>query len=53
MSINELLSKVNVFDLEIPYIKLNLEGLFKLQPVKPVISQTCFIMKLVSKGERK
>jgi len=53
MSINELLSKVNVFDLEIPYIKLNLEGLFNLQPVKPVKSQTPFCMQSKKDGERK
>jgi len=53
MSINELFSKVNVFDLEIPYIKLNLEGLFSLQPVKPVNSKTRFIIKSIKKGERK
>jgi len=53
MSINELFSKVNVFDLEIPYIKLNLEGLFSLQPVKPVNSKTRFITKFTIESERK
>jgi len=45
MSINEPLLKVNVIDLEFPYIKLNPLKFFDLEPVKSVIlimSKYCF-----------
>jgi hypothetical protein len=42
-----------VIGLEFPYIKLNLEGVFKLQPVKTVNSQMAILLKNRIKDEEK
>jgi hypothetical protein len=40
-----------VIGLEFPYIKLNLERAFKLQPIKPVNSQMAILLKKRRDGE--
>jgi len=45
--------KVNVIGLEFPYIKLNLDGICNLAPVKPVRSQIGILSKFAIRGEKK